>query len=414
MKVTLINHSDVRGGASVVTMRLAEALARKGLDVTVLVVHKATDNPVVKQAAAAWRAKIPFYAEAARIFAANGGNRSDLFKVSLGSDGLPLAAHPEVTGADAVILAWVNQGMLALDDVRRIAALGKPLLWVMHDMWNLTALCHHAGECSRYTTPEGCCHCPLLHSRAAKNDMAAKVWRRKMELYRNTDIDFVAVSSWLADCCRKSGLFDGQRLHVIPNAFPTDSFYTEPRLPLDATGLPDKGKIILMGAARLDDPVKGLPYAVEALNKLADRGVTDALAVFFGNLRDKNALNGLRFPYRWIGPVTSPDILHELYARAHAVISTSLYETLPGTLVEGQAAGAVPVSFDRGGQADIISCPEHGCLVPFGDTDAFADALAGVLAQKNNTAALKAAAMRFSAGQIADRYISLITTRLRR
>lgn len=412
MKITLVNHSDCRGGASVVTARLAKALADLGCNVTLLVVNKETNLPFAVQAVHRWRAKIPFFAEAARIFAANGFNRDDIFKVSLASDGLPLDKHPEILNADAVILAWVNQGMLDFKRIERIAR-RKPLIWVMHDMWNLTGICHHAGECHNYTAPQGCSFCPLLHSRAAVNDASAKVWQKKMRLYKNVPVSFVAVSSWLAECCRKSPLFKGIDVNVIPNAFPVDSFYSKPLSSRAQIKLPETSKIILMGAARLDDPVKGLQYAVDALNKLADKGCSDATAVFFGNIRNPKALDKLRFPHILYGPVTSPQILTELYAHAHTLISTSLWETLPGTLIEAQAAGAIPVSFNRGGQSDIIKNPSEGRLIPFGDTDAFADAVAETLAQSPDTIALRNAADRFSASSIAAKYINLINQQSR-
>ncbi len=268
----------------------------------------------------------------------------------------------------------------------------------MHDMWNLTSLCHHAGECRRYTDPEGCRRCPLLHAKASDRDLSTKVWRRKQELYGTAQIDFVAVSSWLKKRCNDSRLMDSQRVAVIPNAFPVEDFYSAP----------EEGKrIILMGAARLDDPVKGLPLAVEMLNKLR---CDNAEAVFFGALRDPHALDNLRFPHRHIGMVSDPEELRGLYSRAHAVISTSLYETLPGTLIEGQASGAMPVSFDRGGQADIIRSHADGRLIPFGDTDAMAEALDEVLACNHDREALRAAvAARFSARAIARQYIDLIS-----
>ena len=89
--------------------------------------------------------------------------------------------------------------------------------------------------------------------------------------------------------------------------------------------IPKGKKIILMGAARLDDPVKGLDYAVEILNKL---NADDTIAVFFGEIRNREALAGLHFPHIHIGTVSDAAILRELYARATVVISTSLYETL--------------------------------------------------------------------------------------
>ena len=398
MKVVLINHSDSLGGASVVTYRLLKALQAEGVDASMLVVHKTSDDPTVVPAASHFKARIPFYAEAARIFIDNGFNRDDLFKVSLGSDGLPLSRHPLVRQADVVMLAWVNQGMLSLKEIGRIAS-GKRVIWTMHDMWNLTSLCHHAGPCRRYTEPQGCHRCPLLHTRSSDNDASSRVWRNKQRLYGTADIDFVAVSNWLGNRCRESRLMDSSRVSVIPNAFPVEEFYSAPTN--------DGTRVVLMGAARLDDPVKGLPLAVEMLNKL--KNTDNTLVRFFGALRDPHALDGLRIKYEYLGPIHDAAKVRELYSGAHAVISTSLYETLPGTLIEGQASGAMPVSFDRGGQSDIIRSNADGRLIPFGDTDAMATALDEVLATDHDRNALRhTVAERFSASAVAKKYIELI------
>lgn len=492
-RVVILNLSDSRGGAAVVSRRLMHALCDAGVDARMLVAHKGTDDPRVVLAAPAWRYKIPFLEEAADIYLHNGRCRADIFKVSTGRYGLPLSRHPLVAQADAVILAWVNQGFCNFADISRMARAGKRLIWIMHDMWNLTGICHHAGDCRAYERPEGCSHCPMLHSSAGPHDLSARTWAAKAKLYARAGIRFVAVSSWLAERCRRSPLFAGQELHTIGNAFPVDEFYTEPRHSRPSLGLPPEGKIILMGAARLDDPVKGLPYAVEALNLLADRltprtsasertaakdtpineengngekngtrsganveeekndlrnddngdGDNNSLknggnsvdkkndwrrgdgeknglrsgekedsdmkvtAVFFGDLRDAHALDALRLPHIHLGTV-SGDTARELYAHADIVLSTSLYETLPGTLIEGQAAGATPVTFDRGGQRDIIRSDAEGRLVPFGDTTLLAAALASTLTTPADKKALRAAATRFSSPTITSLLLPLL------
>lgn len=402
MKITLINHSDTRGGASVVTLRLMEALRALGHDARMLVVHKASANPYVEVAAPAWRAKIPFLAEHLQIFTANGFDRGDLFKVSTASAGLPLASHPLVRGADAVLLGWVNQGMLSLKEIVRIAA-ERPVLWTMHDMWNMTGICHHAGTCDRYKHTPGCGDCPFIHRKPSDTDLSRRVWEAKQELYKSK-IGFVAVSSWLENCARHSSLMADCRLFRIPNAFPVESFTATPTRSRSELGLPEDKKLIVMGAARLDDPVKGLPYAVELLNAL---GRDDAAAVFFGNLRDTNALDALRLPYVWLGPVADPC---DIYAHASAVISTSLYETLPGTLIEGQAAGCTPVAFDSGGQRDIISSPSEGYLIKPYDTAAFAAALSAALDNPLDADSLReSVSAKFSAKAVAEAYIDLLS-----
>lgn len=412
MKAVIINHSDSRGGASVVSMRLMKALADKNVDISMLTVHKAGADPAVVTAAPGWRAKLPFLAEHARIFAANGFTRRDLFAASIATDGLPLSRHPLVREADAVLLNWVNQGMLSLAEIARIAAAGKKIVWTMHDMWNATGICHHAGTCTRFTLTPGCGNCPLLHGAASDADLSRSTWLRKKVLYDCTNIRFVAVSSWLAEKCRESSLLSGKDVTVIPNAFPVDEFYTEPRRSRAEIGLPEGKKLIVMGAARLDDPVKGLPLAIEALNRLADSGETDAHAVFFGAVRNPDALAGLRLSHTVLGPVSDSSLLREIYAHATAVLSSSLYETLPGTLIEGQAAGAYPVSFGNGGQRDIIDSPATGYIARSYDTADLAAGLRRALDGDFNPALLRdSVSHRFSASAVADRYLSLLGAR---
>ena len=303
MSTVIINHSDSRGGASVVSLRLLEALCAAGHDATMLVAHKAGDNPCVHTACCTAMSRLPFLAEHLRIFAGNGFNRADLFKVSIATDGLPLHRHPLVRNADTVILNWVNQGMLSLDCIARMAADGKRLIWTMHDMWNLTGICHHAGTCTGFTRQQGCSHCPMLHARAGRSDLSAHTWRRKRELYSRAGITFVAVSNWLAEKCRCSPLMDGCRIEVIPNAFPIDEFHTAPRTVRKEAGLPE-GRIVLMGAARLDDPVKGLPLAVEALNRLDPASATYATHPFW-----RNCACRLLWPERFPTGAASPNCM---------------------------------------------------------------------------------------------------------
>ncbi|MDE6853736.1 MAG: glycosyltransferase [Muribaculaceae bacterium] len=404
MRICIINHSDTLGGASVVSRRLMHALRDAGHDARMLVTHKGSDDAFVEHAGRRLRSRVHFLAEHLRIFAGNGFDRDDLFKVSIATDGLPLGRHRLVREADAVILNWVNQGMLSLNEIGRIAS-EKPVIWTMHDMWNLTGICHHAGECVRYAEPEGCHDCHFLHRRASSSDLSHRTFIRKQRLYEGSKIVFVPVSSWLADKCASSVLLRQADVRVIPNAFPVEDFYTEPKMP-SLPGIPEGKKLIVMGAARLDDPVKGLHYAVEALNGLRR---TDAVAVFFGALRDASALDGLRFPYVHSGMITDSAMLRELYARATVVMSTSLYETLPGTLVEGQAAGCTPVSFDSGGQRDIIDDGSTGHLIRPYDTAAFSAALDKALDSPFEPSVLRSAVEeRFSSEAVAGRYLDLI------
>lgn len=413
MKIAIISTSDARGGAAVVSLRLMKALRALGHDAYMIVGHKDSTDPHVHAVEARWRLKESFLAEHLRIFLANGLNRDSLFKVSIATDGLPLSKHPLVKEADAVILGWVNQGLLSLKEIGRIASM-KPTLWVMHDMWNLTAVCHYSEQCMQYTESPGCRRCPLLNrGHNIPTPLSAAAWRRKKKLYSTAPLHFAAVSSFLAGRCRQSSLMKDCRVTVIPNAFPVEEFYTEPRRTRKELGLPEDKKIILMGAARLDDHVKGLPLAVEALNHVHEQGHDDAVAVFFGDIRNPHALDGLRLPHITLGSITDPATIRELYAHATVLLSSSIYETLPGTLIEAQAAGCTPVTFDRGDQTDIIRNPELGYTAPPFDTAALAAAIRKGLDTPCCAQALRQSVMdKFSAQAVAQRYVDYFTYNL--
>lgn len=361
LKVAIVNRSDLRGGAAVVSYRLMEALRAQGIDARMLVVEKLSNNRYVEKANTHFGGKIPFLAERLDIYLHNGRNRADLFKVDTAWQGIPIHRHPLVGEADVVCLNWVNQGMLSLREIECIAEMRKPIVWTMHDMWNMTGICHHAGECDGYT--KNCGNCPLLGSSASVGDLSERVWRRKNKLYSRVHINFVAVSHWLLGKCRQSSLLTNADVRVIHNPFPIPEIFP-------AIAQQDEKIRLLIAAARLDDTVKGLPLLISAIDYIHNHHpeVADRLELIAcGALKNPAALDSLAIPCRCLG-LQSPEAMPRIYAESQLTISSSLYETLPGTLVEAQAYGSIPVAFDRGGQRDIIDDGENGILAQFAET----------------------------------------------
>ncbi len=400
MKVVFVNHSDTKGGASVVTVRLMKALSDMGVDARMLVTHKAMDDARIELLHPEIRRKMAFLAEAGEIFLGNGLHREDIFKVSIADSGMDVHSHPWVREADVVVLNWVNQGVMSLREVGRIKS---PVVWTMHDMWNFTGACHHSGDCRAYTS--SCGHCRFFLGGKRDNDLSRRTFLRKQQLYRHKNIHFVAVSSWLAGLASESMLLKEMPLSVIPNAFPVEEFSPDPLRPRVHYGLPEGKKLVVMGAARLDDPIKGFDMAIDTLNRLTD---TDVAAVFFGDLRNPALLDELKVPYVHLGPVSDSQTIHDIYAHADAVLSSSLCETLPGTLIEGMASGCVPVSFISGGQGDIIDHNVTGYLASLGDIASLAEGIRQAINGHFDRTAIRATvAARFSAPTIASRYLAL-------
>ncbi len=359
MKIAIINKSDSTGGAAVVSRRLMEALRAQGVDAQMIVAEKLTNSPFVHTAASSILIKEKFIAERLKIFAATGFRRKNLFKIDTASDGLPLWKHPVVASADAILLNWVNQGLLSLRGIRKILSLGKPVIWTMHDMWNMTGVCHHAGECQRFM--KNCGNCPLLSPFDYPSDLSRSTWKRKHHLNSLRDkIHYVAVSSWLARKASQSSLLSEADVTVIPNAFPLSPTLTR-------KGHRDKITIIY-GAARLDDPIKNLPALIAMTDTLRKDypELADRLQILtFGTAKYPQSLGGISLPVRHLGRINGEEAIRRVYEEGDILVSPSHYETLPGTLVEAQAYGCIPVSFDRGGQRDIITHLSTGYIAPY-------------------------------------------------
>jgi glycosyltransferase involved in cell wall biosynthesis len=206
-------------------------------------------------------------------------------------------------------------------------------------------------------------------------------------------------------------------VEVIPNAFPFPEQKPEPRGGEEIR--------IIFGAARLDDTVKGLPILIEATRQFAERYpelANHARLITFGGVKNPEALSGFAIKHTHLGIIKGEHNVRNLYSGCDIVVSTSLYETLPGTLVEGQAYGCVPVAFNRGGQPDIIDHLKTGYLAAWSDniTEAgqrIADGIAWASETLQNDSDIlermdHSARSRFSCESVANRYISLFNSLL--
>ena len=403
MKVVLINRSDMKGGAAVVSLRLAHALQEAGVDVRMLVVDRQSNDTLVGLMGGKWRNKWNFLAERLGVFVHNGFRRDTLFKIDTGSCGINIATHPWVKEADVVCLNWVNQGTLSLKGVKQLAQSGTSIVWTMHDMWNCTGVCHHAYECQGYKTTCESCH--LLGSKG--RDLSTATQERKRQLYSSSNIHFVAVSNWLATKCGESSLMRDCEISVIANAFPIENFSVE-RLPNSDYGISADKKVIVMGAARLDDPVKGFDQLIAATRHIAEHKPELAQRLhllLFGAIKDVSLLDQIVLPYTHLGVVSD---VAGVYGHGDVVLSTSLYETLPGTLIEGQASGCLPVTFGMGGQADIVDHLKTGYIAEYKDPASVAAGIEWAInADISREFLHNEVERKFAASKIAKQYIEL-------
>lgn len=414
MKILILNTSERTGGAAIAANRLMKALCKSGVKASMLVrERKTTDKRVAGMNDQGLLKRfnfVRFLWERLVIFFCNHLKRNTLFQVSIANTGMDLSDHPLVKEADLIHLHWINQGFLSLSDIKKLIKTGKPIVWTMHDMWPCTAICHYSFGCEKFM--EECGACPFLHSHRHK-DLSYRVFQKKRFL-ADSKIQLVAVSSWLKKQAQRSALTKKLSVEVIPNVIDTSLF-----VPSDkgearkSLSLPLGKKIILMGAARINDPIKGFGYLVKALSILKERnGGDDYFLVLFGGIKgDHSFLSDIPIPYAWMGSLSDPSMIAKLYAAADVTVVSSLYETFGQTIIEGMACGCPAVSFDNSGQTDIINHLENGYLAKYKDPEDLAQGIRWVLDNQESSQMGKACVRKvrecYQESIIAEKYIAL-------
>ena len=417
MKILLINKTDAGGGAAVAANRLNRALRRNGVDSQLLVQDHLTNQDGVFGVDHGFTFKQKAFGRFVleRVyFLPYEKDASIRFAFSPANTGLDISEHPMVKEADIIHLHWVNQGFLSLESLRKLFSLGKPVVWTQHDMWAFTGGCHYSGSCQQFL--EFCSFCPFLR-KPGKKDLSAQIFAMKRKIYNSTPMSIVACSKWLRGLAKESKLFRYKQTYAIPNPIDTD-FYR----PLDniearaRLGLPEDKKLILFGAANVNDPRKGMRYFIEALNILNDHypnANEEVELVVFGKMKD-NVLKKLPFKVHAFNFVSDPEVLVSLYNSANIFALPSLQDNLPNTVMEALACGTPVVGFSIGGVPEMVSHQESGYLAEVKNAMSLADGLYDSLFVANledyANAARKKVEQFYSEEVVAKQYLEVYKT----
>ena len=412
MRVLIINTSEKTGGAAVAASRLTEALKNNGVKVKMLVRDKQSDQINVVPLRRNWLTVWKFIWERIVIWKANRFKRNNLFAVDIANTGNDITHLPEFTQADVIHLHWINQGMLALKDLKKIVESGKPVVWTMHDMWPFTGICHYSKDCIKYET--SCHNCPMIFGGGSKRDLSYQVFRRKKRLYTLSPIVFVGCSKWLASKARKSALLQGHKVTDIPNPINTNLY--RPRDTAEArikAGLPINGKFILFGSFKITDKRKGVDYLIGACNILAEKHpdmVNTTGVVVFGKDSDyiKDRIPFAVYPLDY---VSNEHDLVNIYNAVDLLAIPSLEDNLPNTVMEAMACGTPCVGFQVGGIPEMIDHLHNGYVAKYCSYDDFANGLYWTLQESEYQAlsdeASRKVANKYSESAIAKKYIDI-------
>ncbi|PNQ95181.1 glycosyl transferase family 1 (plasmid) [Azospirillum argentinense] len=379
MNIVLVSTYEANGGAARAANRLFQGLRGLGadghpLDCRLLVTRKETDDPGVEvlgppspgeqERGQALSAELLDATAPYPVLRMNHGfapfhsDRSTAGEVLL----------RRLVGADVVNLHWVR-GQIDYPAFFRDRPLGIPVVWTLHDMHPFTGGCHYAGSCTGFE--RACGACPVLGSEN-EEDLSRTVLTRKAACVARYPgpIHIVAPSRWLAEAARRSLVFAGLPVSIIPYGLDTSRFRPwERSAARQALGVPEGKPTVLFTAHGLNDPRKGLSLLDDALVRIGPHREVCLLLAGEGKVHLRSGVECIRLG------VQDDAGMVRAYSAADAVAVTSTEDNLPNAVLEGMACGTAVIGTAVGGIPDVVRHGINGFLVASGDVASLAHVL---------------------------------------
>ncbi len=397
MKVVILSNTDNGGGAAIACRRLNDALNGAGVESKMLVVNKVTTSDKVEQVESGLFLKGRTYVE--YVF-----QRRFLLKdksvamFSTNKVGVDVSNHYLVREADVINIHWINFGFLSLNDIQKLYALNKPIVWTLHDMWLFTGGCHYSGTCLKYE--QDCAICPMLNF----DGVAHQTWLKKKEIFSEKKLNVITPSKWLGDICKTASLTKSANVQSIPNTLNTELF--KPSSKEEACkkiGLDPQKKYLLFSAANPNDVRKGFSYFVEAI-KIVKELCEGVELIVMG--KEQKEFETLPLKLNYVGFVKSEEQAALVYNAASVFVIPSLEDNLPNTILEALSCGTPSVGFAIGGIKEMIETGVNGYLAQPKDAADLAKGIVEVLKNPNPESARNSALQRYANAVIAERHVS--------
>lgn len=290
-----------------------------------------------------------------------------------------IKAHPWVKEADIIQLFNVHGGYFNLSLLPKLAQRSK-IVWRLSDLWPMTGHCAYPGDCEKWTT--GCGHCPDLATYPGiGRDRTAALWQRKKKIFQDIDFCIVAPSSWTFQAAKQSPLFQNSDIRLIPNGIDVAKYQ-----PIDqdkarqTLNIKTHKKVMLFCAhVAFDNPRKGTDILLKALHKLEHK--EDVLLLVAGYQSEK-WIEASPVECKSLGYLSNTQDILTANAAADFILSPSVVENLPNTIIEALAMAKPIIAFNSGGISDAVKEGETGIIVSQRAAEPLAKAIDDLLVNK--------------------------------
>jgi len=408
MRILQVNISDIKGGACVISWNLHEAYKKLHYSSSIAVKNKfSDDNDVVVienddargpwyrvfNALAASIDKKDFYlshkvAALTRFLSTPG----QFIRKYLGVEefNFPASRALRIADVDIIHCHILHGGYFDLRNLQEWSKI-KPVIVTLHDAWLLSGHCAHSFDCDRWLT--GCATCPDISIPVPiERDNAAYNWKRKKEIYSQSNLYVATPCHWLMNKVERSILRAGVRKsRVIGHGVNRQIFKRgDKKAARTALGIDQKALVLLFSAngirrSRWKD-FEMMRNAVEIIGHHPGEQKVIFLALGEDAPREIFRNAEIRFvPFR-----TNPQEVAMFYMASDIYLHGSKVDTFPNAVLEALSCGIPVVATAVGGIPEQVNGlksfghPEinsfssekaTGILTPAGDASAFANAI---------------------------------------
>ena len=221
----------------------------------------------------------------------------------------------------------------------------------------------------------------------------------------------VTVSEGLADDLAQTANLPRHQIQVIYNPVVTLDLFTKSQAPLDHFWFRPGEPPVILGVGRLTEQ-KDFTTLIKAFAIV--RQSCSVKLMILGEGEDRLKLEALVKEIGLEGAVSLPGFVENPYvymAKASVVVLSSAWEGFGNVIAEAMACGTPVVSTDcQSGPAEILENGKYGELVPVGDVEELARAIARTLQNPPCSQTLQNRAAEFSQEKILNQYLELLET----
>ncbi len=411
MRILFINTTDITGGAAVVMQRLMKGLDERHAIENILLVKYRTGTAANTKKILTAKSKILIEKAIDRITRPLG-----LLYQTFPFSSTSILSSAMAYKPDIINLHNTHGAYFATPLIRKLGNI-CPIVWTLHDMWSFTGNASHTfGNISW---------------KFLKNDLELKkippsigintgafLLRQKKRIYQDTPLTIVTPSVWLKQLAEQSPVFENKKIFQIYNGVDTGTFHPlNKQLAKQKLGIPPDKPTILFSSHFIvkNNPWKGGKDLLEILARINDRASDNINFLVLGEGKLDELYSFSRFNIFLKGYIQGEEGMNECLNAADLFIYPTRADNLPNVLVESIASGTPCITFDIGGNKEIIRNDFNGIIIPAFDFDNFAESTLSLLydtarLKEYSVNAVATAQKYFQLNNMVDSYFNLFKT----